>query len=503
MSLGCGNAPKAITPASATAPAQDASNPRPAPEAERKRVPPAPAYDELLAARLTDTSKLLAGLPLGEGSELAEVQQTKQWAAHARFMSAGWERLERDHLARIRPWSKSHLVEHGRSTVFYPFSGPDFLFAQTFFPEGQDYVLVGLEPVGAVPDLGSLPADGLDRELRWVDESLCGLLQISFFRTNDMKVGFAEEGVLPILLVFLARTENAVLRVEPIGLDGQAVTPDGGEHTRPKGVLVTFLAKGETSPRRLYYFSVDLSDYSLKAHREFTHFLKSLPSPTTYLKAASYLMYREKYSRIRSLILSRSTALLQDDSGIPYKEFAQDRWRIDLFGEYKRPISLFADRFQPDLAAAYAKSGEGTLEFGVGYKHRPGEANLMLALASGAGELTAPACPEGREYLSRGLFGEAARAFQNDLPADRPAYSIRIAVSCLPSSIAGAVRCAEGRPEFLLVPGQLGGQPCYQALWGLYPSRADALAALDEVPQTFTLKDTPAVIRLDPRRQST
>lgn len=361
---------------------------------------------------------------------------------------------------------------------------------------------MGLEPVGRVPDLTSLPGQEVERELKWVDENLSGLLQISFFRTNDMKVGMAEEGVLPILMVFLARTDNAVLKVEDVGLDGQPVgtaplSETGAGAYQPKGVLITFLPRGETSPRRLYYFSVDLADYSLKDKREFSQFLKRLPEPATYLKAASYLMYRDRYSRIRSLILSKSAALLQDDSGIPLKEFEPSHWDLKFFGSYDHPIALFKDRFQPELVAAYHERGGEPLDFGLGYKHRAGEANLMLALPVRTQEISAPACPEARQFMARGLYAEAAHAFQRELQSGPAAYSIRIAVSCLPSSIAGALSAAGGRREFMLVPGRLDGQPCFQALWGLFPTRADALAALDELPGTFSMKDAPAIIRLE------
>jgi len=37
--------------------------------------------------------------------------------------------------------------------MLYMFSGPDFLYANVFFPEATTYVLSGLEPVGGMPDV--------------------------------------------------------------------------------------------------------------------------------------------------------------------------------------------------------------------------------------------------------------------------------------------------------------------------------------------------------------
>ena len=36
------------------------------------------------------------------------------------------------------------------------FSGPDFLYATSFFPNASTYVLAGLEPTGDIPQLTNL-----------------------------------------------------------------------------------------------------------------------------------------------------------------------------------------------------------------------------------------------------------------------------------------------------------------------------------------------------------
>ena len=58
--------------------------------------------------------------------------------------------------------------------MLYMFSGPDFLYATSFF-------LAGLEPVGAVPDLTSLSLSVIDEELRSLGASMSSLFSFSFF----------------------------------------------------------------------------------------------------------------------------------------------------------------------------------------------------------------------------------------------------------------------------------------------------------------------------------
>jgi hypothetical protein len=64
--------------------------------------------------------------------------------------------------------------------LFYPFSGPDILHAQTFFPEADKYVMIGLEPVGSLPEFKKEETDSLDAYYNKVNTSLNAILKFSF-----------------------------------------------------------------------------------------------------------------------------------------------------------------------------------------------------------------------------------------------------------------------------------------------------------------------------------
>jgi len=111
------------------------------------------------------------------------------------------------------------------------FSGPDFLYATSFFPNAGTYVLAGLEPVGRIPELTSLGPWAIDEELRNCETSMGSLFNFSFFITQKMKAQLREGpiyGTLPILYVFLARTGKTIQEVNLVGLDeqGNAQTAD-------------------------------------------------------------------------------------------------------------------------------------------------------------------------------------------------------------------------------------------------------------------------------------
>ena len=57
---------------------------------------------------------------------------------------------------RQHPDRSSTDMPNKHDTVLYMFSGQDFLYATSFFPNASTYVLSGLEPVGDIPQLIAL-----------------------------------------------------------------------------------------------------------------------------------------------------------------------------------------------------------------------------------------------------------------------------------------------------------------------------------------------------------
>ena len=143
---------------------------------------PAPAAD---SASPNDTARFLAGMPPASDSPLAPLTYDRSWQQHAGSFDSAFGRLENHQLARIRAWSAKHLT-NSRPTVFYMFSGPDFLYANAFFPNATTYVLAGLEPVGTVPDLTTLRR-AVAPNLYQLHASLSSILSYSFFITKHMK----------------------------------------------------------------------------------------------------------------------------------------------------------------------------------------------------------------------------------------------------------------------------------------------------------------------------
>jgi len=335
-------------------------------------------------------ARFLAGRPSGD-SPFSKLEETPTWIEYSRRCNQAWTRLERTQLSKIDTWTKVELKETARdpATVFYPFGGPDFLYAHSFFPTASEYVLVGLEPFGSLPPLETHTEEQLKEYLDQLLGSLQEILALSFFKTDDMKEEFEEEetnGVLPILLFFLARTNHDVIAVERVYIqrDGEISASEDHQSPKKRGAQITarriwFQAPG-SPPKRLYYFSFDLSNHGLRTRPGMAAFLKKRAPVIGFVKAASYLMYRKEFSDVRSLLLADSSVVLQDDSGAPLQCFSESEWTLRFYGRYEKPIQLFETRRQARLAEIYATQGVAKpLPFGFGYRLSPNQSNLMLA----------------------------------------------------------------------------------------------------------------------------
>jgi hypothetical protein len=331
-----------------------------------------------------DAARYLAGLPVLPGSQIAGLTQEASWQAHARAMNQAFGQLEQRQLSNIRVFRAENIAPATQQshTCVYLFSGPDFLYADAMFSDCSTFVLQGLEPVVPLPDLATVPPATLAGTLQNIESSLNTILSFSFFKTKDMREDFQRselKGVLPAICVFLARTGKEVNGIEYISLDKAGALLQGFQGgTRGVKIAITDTATG--SQKVIYYFTSDLSDDALKRNSGLLRFCEGLGPFNSLLKAASYLLHEGGFDTVRNFLLQNSTAVLQDDSGIPVHFFPPDRWTLRFFGVYTGPIDLFKKFFQADLRQYYAASSPKPLTFGFGYRWSSRTSTMFLAV---------------------------------------------------------------------------------------------------------------------------
>ncbi|MCX6566054.1 MAG: hypothetical protein NTW38_06470 [Candidatus Aminicenantes bacterium] len=351
--------------ASASPAPQDVSVP-----VEKAEPPVDPVYNEI--------ASFLAGRPCAT-SPYKEFQETEEYRAFAAALDKSWADLETKRLQLMRDWTGTELADAvaATTTLFYPFGGPDALTALVLFPKASRYLLLGLEFVGRMPEFDIGDAAKVSAYFQNLQASLTDFFNKSYFITKNMNeelAGDKVDGVLPLLCFFLKRSGNMISSVKRLEFTEKgeilesAYPGEPKKFRRPYGIRVSFFADGTDVLKEMSYISCDLADAAFRKEKPVTVYLSGLPFETTFVKSASYLMHYKEFSNIRNLILDRSRFVLEDDTGIPYKDFPPETWESRLYGEYIKPVADFSGVDQPDLKEAYTDPAKvKSLPFHLGY----------------------------------------------------------------------------------------------------------------------------------------
>jgi hypothetical protein len=343
--------------------------------------------DELATAR----AQIMGGIEVSYKNGLDSILNTPQVKQHYAEFNKSWVGLESSRLSKMRHWRDSELKDfnEGGKTLFYPFSGPDILNAYEFFPNCENYLMFGLEKDGNLPDLKKLPP----RYLSDIRFALRDVFTRNYFITSHMG-GLWGQGVLPFLNIFLVRTGNEIVSNQRFYLekDGKIVTlPLEDEKTikgKVSGVVVEFFNKNRKKTQKVYYISGDVSDKALKQKDEIVKFISNFQNKVTFIKSASYILHNADFATFRNLILNETSAVLQDDTGIRYKEYADRGWSIDLYGKYAPPVADFGRyTYQPDVAAIFNKEKDKIkpLGFTYGYHWKNDNSSVFVARKGSGG----------------------------------------------------------------------------------------------------------------------
>ncbi|MEN3939931.1 hypothetical protein WJU23_01455 [Prosthecobacter sp. SYSU 5D2] len=331
----------------------------------------------LRASAINDVARMLAGLE-------SSGRQSSAWPYHQQQMNAMWQRHELGRGQRVRTWATQEISDLQRyRALFYPFSGPDYLFAHQLFPSAETYILCGLEPAEPLPDLRTLTEGEIAIGLNGLRQSLASILGAGYFITKDMRSDLQStrfRGTLPVLLAFLARTGASVESVDIVRLDGTGtpVLTTVSNGSAP-GLMIRFRS-GSGGMKRLFYFRQDLSNGSTKPGGPFLTFVAKQGTPPALVKSASYLMHDSGFSNIRHYLLHGTPGIVQDPSGIPYRDLIQAGLTVDLYGNYQGTLGIFGQQ-QPDLMAAY-RSGQHRVQpvdFGFGYLYNRATTSILVA----------------------------------------------------------------------------------------------------------------------------
>jgi APA family basic amino acid/polyamine antiporter len=303
-------------------------------------------------------------------------------------LSKNWERKDKKIITPIREWAAAEKISNSGATnkrlVFYPFSGPDFEFANAFYSEADTYVMCGLENAGNDSSLMFDKKAPVDEFIQSAERYFYFSDQLGFFRTIDMARHFKKRGVVDIIALYIKRAGGKI---------GEASlhhwNPSTGELTAPtdrqkKANVCSFnfqYPSGKVS--NIYYFEKDLSDKALEQDSLWLSWVKKEAGNkkiVSLTKSASYLLQSGGFEKVKSFILNHADIHIQDDSGISYRSLSESGKKLQLYGSYSSVIPLFRYYFQRDMADRYKSENAniGKLPFFIGYNLEHGETSLQV-----------------------------------------------------------------------------------------------------------------------------
>jgi hypothetical protein len=340
--------------------------------------------------RATATAQILAGIaPNPLDPALNRLVETEAFKEHQQWMTHSWNQV-RGRIQSMEAWRGQEIKLAGaqKKNLLYPFSGPDFLNAYTFFPDHSRYIFFSLERPGALPDLESVTQTQFVKLLQDVRSAFRDIFERNYFITSYMTKQLTTpwiRGSVPVMATMMALMNRRIVRIEPLDLFPELNQAyDAPEAKRPRvlmrAVRIEFIHPSASATQQLFYVSLDATDKALEFYPEFMQWAAQYRPATVLLKSASYLLHDNQFSKTRAMLLDAADVVVQDDTGIPYRFISQNPWQVKLYGRYNRPIRPMTYGYQKDLETAYnSRSEQAPLPFPFGYHWRGQQSGLIVA----------------------------------------------------------------------------------------------------------------------------
>lgn len=228
----------------------------------------------------------------------------------------------------VLDWTQKYIHPHIRQydTVFYPFGYSDIEYALAFFPQAKRYVFISVEPFEKKVDIDSHPG---------FVSLISKVLQLGY---NINNIAFTSDKKRCIHINCSKRNNHKEIFYIYAKLD---------DNNLPENYLMKFLQQFEF---------------------------------VTFLKNANYALHYRKFSQIRNFIQMSSSAIVQDDSGIPFNAF-RSGWICHFFENYSAvgANAGYAHKKQ-DIKNLFKQKASIEMPFSIqGFNER--SPNLLIAIS--------------------------------------------------------------------------------------------------------------------------
>jgi hypothetical protein len=297
-------------------------------------------------------------------------------------------------IVEAQPFLQALMPAGLPTTVVYPFGGGDLISALTTYPQAKEITTLSLEHAGDPRRIkGGLKPKELTQSLALLRATSAGLITANDSKTeNLMKVQRGEiPGQLAFFLMGLAvhGYEPVQLRYFKLNSDGSVrymtaddlvalqqkeaqllhkawVSPDFSEAFDNSELV--YVKKGEdpkTQARVHRHFAQNLDDSHFGQDLAMRAYLDARPTVAAMTKAASYLLWRDNFSTIRSYLLEHMEFMVSDSTGIPPKFAKKAGFVQDTYGRFAESFLGANEKYNEDFRTLWKTAKP--LSFRYGY----------------------------------------------------------------------------------------------------------------------------------------
>ncbi|MFZ5439286.1 MAG: hypothetical protein ACOZQL_04715 [Myxococcota bacterium] len=322
------------------------------------------------------------GVPAPLDAKTVERWCTSQRRRYTSFRES-WGVRARDFLTPLLP---AELPPE----LVYPFGGGDLMSALQLFPKATVVTTLSLELAGDPRRWKNLTdPKALERSLGAISNASASTLMSNDSLSRNLSA--TQRGELPGQLS-MHLMGLALAGQEPVSVRFFRVEPDGALHyftaeeiaavegtTAQKlkevwrapdfspafaNVEVQFVPQGQPdAPRRVHrHLAANLSNEAVPegvlAH------LAAKGRVTAMTKAASYLLWRDSFSKVRDWLISSSVVMVSDSTGIPPRHWTQHGCTVEAYGRFEKSFLGTWEGYQEELRKLFATAKRVPMRFG-------------------------------------------------------------------------------------------------------------------------------------------
>jgi hypothetical protein len=328
-------------------------------------------------------------------------------SAHCKELAKSTASWKKNWSELAAPFFRDLLAGKYPATIVYPFGGGDLSTLLVVYPDATEYTTLSLEGMGDPRPITGFSGGGpkeapirtrkLANHLTAIRQLVGPNLNWAWNTTIQLSAdssasGAGLPGILVIALValdangyepvearFFELGEKGAIRyleqADVDAWDAAAVAPGKRKATHDvqqgkfNNVELVFRKKGDPSaPKKTFrHITGDLSDAGLARQSAPLDHLAQKREIAAMTKAASYLLWKPEFGKVRDYLLGHMKHMVSDDTGIPPRYSKPAGFTTDLWGTYSGPFFAWARGPVASELVQVFRGNKRTLPFRFGY----------------------------------------------------------------------------------------------------------------------------------------